>query len=252
MTAWRLYLNVGNSSAQIGVWADGRWQRVVHVPADDPETALGNLALPKDTLEATAACFSRPQPERWLAAVENVFGWRPPVLGRDFAAKISTCYTDPRQLGPDRAANVLAAVAAGDAPCIILDGGTCLTADLVDANGLHLGGAIAPGLPAARAGILAAAPHLEPSLPLLPPRPVPAGAGVDTGENLALGLVLALAGTAQALVDHLQQMTESPAQVILTGGDAGLLAERLKGPAEVRSELTLDGLRLAHEATGGP
>jgi len=120
---------VGNSSAQLGVWSEGRWQQVLRAAVDNPEAALRSLALPREGLEGTAACFSRPEPEPWLAAVKAVFGQRPPVLGQDFLAPIHTHYRDPRQLGADRAANVLAAVNAGEAPCIILDAGTCLTAD---------------------------------------------------------------------------------------------------------------------------
>jgi pantothenate kinase type III len=36
--------------------------------------------------------------------------------------------------------------------------------------------------------------------------------------------------------------------VVLTGGDAPLLAERLGIPAEIRLDLTLQGIRLAVEA----
>ncbi len=216
------------------------------------EAVLRLPNLPAEDPDVVAACFSRPDREPWLVTVEARLGLRPLVLGQDFAAPIQTCYRDPRQLGADRAANVLAAVAAGEHPCLILDAGTCLTADLVGADGVHLGGAIAPGLPAARAGILAGAPHLAPHLPPAQGISAPAGAGVDTAENLALGLESALVGTAQALVDHLQQMTESPAEVILTGGDARLLEDRLRGPAQLRLELTLEGLRLAYEATTLP
>jgi len=89
-------------------------------------------------------------------------------------------------------------------------------------------------------------------MPGLPLPLIRAGSGLDTHENLALGLVLALAGTAQALVGHLQQMTESPCRLYLPAATPSYWPSAWRGPAEVRPELTLDGLRLAHEATSGP
>ena len=79
-----------------------------------------------------------------------------------------------------------------------------------------------------------------------------AALGLDTRENLALGLTAALLGTAETLVRRLRQMTNPPAQVILTGGDAVFLAEGLDLDARVQPELTLEGLRLAHERAGCP
>jgi type III pantothenate kinase len=252
VNAWRLYLNVGNTSAQIGLWSGDRWLCTLREPAGSPLTALWALAadlrLAPAALESVAACVSAADATLWEAAAEAILGRRLEILGRDFFGALETRYRDPRQLGADRVANLVAARAAGYAPCLILDAGTCLTADLLDATGVHQGGAITPGLPAARAGILLAAPHLAPATPALPLEALPAGLGLDTAENLALGLAAALGGTAQALVDRLGQMTESPAQVILTGGDAEFLAAWLPGPTLVRPDLTLDGLRISYES----
>jgi type III pantothenate kinase len=250
--AWRLYLNVGNSSAQMGLWSGDRWLCILREPAGSPLTALWSLAedlrLDPAALESVAACLSTANYTLWEAAAEAILGRSLQIMGRDFRAEVATRYHDPRQLGQDRVANIVAARAAGYAPCLILDAGTCLTADLLNARGVHLGGAIAPGLPAALEGVLAMAPHLAAAAPDLPLETIPTEPARDTTLNLALGLAACLTGTAQALVDRLGQMTEPPAQVILTGGDAALLAESLTGPARVETDLTLEGLRAAYEA----
>ena len=250
MSEWRLYLNVGNTSAQLGVWQEGSWLHVSRKPARAALGAMRDLcevlALDREELSTVAACFSTAASGVWEAATEVVLERPVALMGRDFRAEIQTRYHQPEELGQDRVANILAAVAAGYAPCLILDAGTCLTADVVDAEGVHQGGAIAPGLRAGLEGVLAGAPHLAHSVPTLPLEEA-AALGLDTRENLALGLTVALLGTAEALIRRLRQMTNPPAQVILTGGDAPLLAAGLEADAEVRPELTLEGLRLAHE-----
>lgn len=255
MSQARLYLNVGNTSVQMGVWSEDHWRHLTREPA---AAALGSLhefrealALEGEELASVAASFSTATPAVWEAAIEAVLERPVAVLGRDFQPRIETDYYRPEQLGQDRAANVLAAVAEGKAPCLILDAGTCLTADLVDERGVHLGGAIAPGLRAGMEGMLASAPHLSASLPSLPLEQAP-DLGRDTRENLALGLTAALLGTAARLAERLRLMTNPPARVILTGGDATLLAANLQVEAEVWPELTLEGLRRAYEATGSP
>lgn len=252
MSQGRLYVNLGNSSVQWGWWEGEGWTATGRLKAEEPKTvaeevrealtlALAETARPL----GVAGCASRREVDSWRVAFQGVFDQPLLLLGTDFRADLATCYREPKQWGADRAANVLAARQAGLAPCLILDAGTCLTADVVDASGRHLGGAIAAGLPALKAGILERALHLAPFLTeSAEPR---RGWGRDTAENLSLGLWLGLIGTAQALVERYREMTEQAGRVILTGGDADRLAEGLRGAGEVLPLLTLEGVRLAYE-----
>ena len=60
-----------------------------------------------------------------------------PVLGR-----LRIAYANPQHLGVDRFLAMLAAVEAG--PALLVGVGTALTCDLLDGDGLHRGGRIAP------------------------------------------------------------------------------------------------------------
>ena len=253
MSPWRLYLNVGNTRAQWGAWVGEGWALRGYCPTAVPE-AWGDLleatqasGLTREDLTSAAACLSLADPAPWLESAPAALGCPLLVLGRDFSAGVKTRYLDHAEWGPDRAAAALGAIEAGLAPCLILDAGTCLTADLLSPSGEHLGGAIAPGLPALRAGLVAQTPHLADRLPELP-LPEPASdPGLTTHDNLTLGLALALEGTARALVDRWREVTQPRARVILTGGDAAFLAPRLGPGVEVRPYLALEGLRLAHQ-----
>lgn len=259
MSKWNVYLNLGNHSAQWGIWdgekwvAEGRHQQVAPLAVmRQVAEAADAHGLERKDLGSPAACTSAALLSRWCEAVFTALDRPLLVLGIDFQADLDTRYSNPNELGPDRRANLLAAREAGSLPCLILDAGTCLTADVISREGEHLGGAIAPGVPAALVGILARAPHLLPAAPALPLADLPEGPGLNTAENLALGLALGLVGAAEAMISRLQEMTEQPAPVILTGGDALLLEELLSVPVEVQPYLTLEGVRLAHQASAVP
>ena len=54
-------------------------------------------------------------------------------------------YDDPREVGPDRIANAVAAAARYGPPCIVVDFGTSTNFDIVSPEGEYVGGGLAPG-----------------------------------------------------------------------------------------------------------
>jgi type III pantothenate kinase len=254
MSTWNLYLNLGNSSTQWGIWSDEGWLAEGREPGGRPlvvlrqiaDAAAGHELAPAD-LGAVAACSSSSQVGPWVNVCFTLLQQPLLLMGSDFSADYPSDYYRPAQWGLDRKANAWGLRAEGTFPALVLDAGTCLTADVFAADGRHRGGAIAPGLPAARLGLGVATPHLRGDLPELPLVLDEQDPGRDTRENLRLGLLASLGGTAQALVGMFGEMTGDAAQVILTGGDADLLRDLLETPATVRENLTLEGVRLAHQ-----
>jgi type III pantothenate kinase len=192
---------------------------------------------------------SRPDLELWRAAAPAALGRSLLVMGQDIRAEIKTLYHDPEQLGQDRVANVLAVRAGNLYPCLILDAGTCLTADVLDGEGVHLGGAIAAGGPALLRGVLGLAPHLAGFAEQVGELEVPGDWGQTTEENLELGWEMGLWGIADALVERYWHVTDEGGDVILTGGDARCVEALMAAPGVVMPLLTLEGLRLAWEAS---
>src|SRR5690606_11778764 len=130
-----------------------RWR----APAHAPETVLAEVAtlagVPVRAVASTVVAGG-------LTALEAVLadaGVRLEVAGRDLPCPLPLAYADPNELGTDRWLAALAAFAAHGA-AVVVQCGTAITADAVDASGRFLGGAIAPGLRAMAAGLAAAAP----------------------------------------------------------------------------------------------
>ena len=155
-------------------------------------------------------------------------------------------YAEPARLGVDRALAMVGARMHVAGPVLVVGVGTALTVDLVDGEGRHLGGCIAPSPTLMREALHARAPRL----------PAEGGVaelfGTDTGDALAGGC----AGAALGLVDRCREaaarLAGTPPAVIVHGGGAGDILDRL-ADAQHRPPLVMEGLaRLArHGAAAG-
>ncbi len=127
---------------------------------------------------------------------------------------------------------------------VVIDCGSAITVDIVDAAGQHLGGWIMPGMAAARRGLFERAPGLQQCLPEPGPIGMPARA---TGDALARGeLMLALGGIERA-IDAAERSLGQSFGLWLTGGDAARLAAELPRPARLEDHLVLLGLSLTRQ-----
>ncbi|MDH5835374.1 type III pantothenate kinase [Luteimonas kalidii] len=143
-------------------------------------------------------------------------------------------YAAPERLGVDRFLAMLAAHARGGA-WLVAGVGTALTLDLVDADGRHHGGRIAPSPALMREALHGRAAQLPPT-----------GGRYrefadDTGDALASGCL----GAALALVDRSRevaaQLCGGPVPVLLHGGGADALLPYLD-QAVPAPALVLEGL----------
>jgi len=148
-------------------------------------------------------------------------------------------YDPPESMGADRLANTLALGERGKRPAIAVDCGTATTFTVVDAAGVVVGGAIAPGLGTAANALIGNAAQLPP----IPLEHCPDPWGTNTVASLQLGMVEGHVGMIRHLVERFQAGLGGNAEVVLCGGWSGLLAERLSDYAWV-PELTLEGGRV--------
>ncbi len=148
---------------------------------------------------------------------------------------VRVAYADPRKLGVDRFLAIVAAHARTQGAALVCGVGTALTVDLVDRDGRHLGGRIAPSPTLMREVLHARAPQL----------PEHGGRyadfATDTEDALASGCEGAgVALIAQSLEAAQQRLGERPA-LFLHGGGSEALAPHLPNATEVAT-LVLEGL----------
>jgi len=161
---------------------------------------------------------------------------------------VSNAYQAPERLGTDRWANLIAAHAYYPGAAVIIDCGTAITIDALDAAGKHLGGLIVPGMDLMSAALVGNAAGIE----LKEPESQSVSLLGSSTESAIAGGVLY---TAVALVDRVYQDLRAElgnaTEMLLTGGDAGRILPLLDKRPRHDANLVLKGLSVFAEETTG-
>lgn len=260
--SWRLYLDIGNHALKYAVRREGEWIAdgvIPFIPDEELETVVQegpaivtqlNTALTYASLDLQDCagggyCSCNPHVDSLLAALGEALPCALRPLENELREAVQTEYHEPRQLGPDRLANAYAAYRLYGGPCVVIDLGTCITSEVVRADGTLAGGAIAAGRAALMAGILITVPHLEEPLLLTDIPEMTEMMGRSSAECLMVGIALQLAATTERLVAEAAGVLQvADLTAVMTGGDADLVEPLLDLPVLRNERLTLEGLRL--------
>lgn len=183
--------------------------------------------------------------QRWNArhgAVELHF-----VKPVAFAYGVQNAYAFPERLGADRWVNLIAARHHAALPACIVDCGTALTVDVLDREGVHRGGMIAPGLELMRNALLVRAAGIDES-----GKQYEGLLADNTGAAIQSGTLQALVGLIERAVRILRQEMGAEFSLLLTGGDGEMLASQLSYPAEYVPDLVLKGLAVIAQSSNLP
>ena len=165
------------------------------------------------------------------------------VVGPGTRTGIPIRYDDPREVGPDRIVNAVAAKERYGAPVIVVDFGTSTNFDVVSPQGEYVGGVLAPGIEISMEALFARAARLVKVDYAAPPSVI----GKTTVGGLQSGLVYGFAGQVDGIVGRIRGELGIDARAVATGGLADLVAPHTQVIERVDPFLTLDGLRMVWE-----
>lgn len=181
--------------------------------------------------------------------LRRFFGETMLALQHNVPAGIGIRYPKPETIGADRLANAVALAHLHGTPGIVIDFGTAVTFDIVDADSCYVGGVIAPGL-------RLMTDYLHERTALLPQvelREPDSAIGKSTVGAILAGAAIGYRGMVRGILEALRRELGNPPtlRVIATGGDAAWIASGLPEIEAVDEDLTLEGLRLVGNLNAG-
>lgn len=237
----KLLLDAGNTLIKWALLdADASWVAHGAVPTEAPES-LAVLAqhspLPRSVLGTNVAGADVGR------RIENVLAALPrPTWVRSEArcCGVVNRYDRPGQLGADRWAALIGVRALRQEASLVVTAGTATTVDLLDADGVFLGGLILPGarlMHGALAGNTAQLDLAEGACVAMPR---------NTADAITSGCLLAQAGAIERMFEQFAGQTG--ARCVLAGGGADPLAGLLRIPLLRVNNLVLRGLAVIARA----
>jgi len=159
-------------------------------------------------------------------------------LSKKTKLPIQNAYETKNTLGSDRLA---CAVAAYDVfpneNVLVLQLGTCLTADFITKEGVYLGGSISPGMNMR----FQALHHFSAKLPLIEHQNIRSVVGKSTKKSILSGVFYGLVAECNYLIDYYKENYGS-IRVILTGGDAKKFKHTIKNKTVALDGFVIFGL----------
>lgn len=241
-----LLFDIGNTNTHVGLADDKRIVRHTDIPTRDfvAGRAAEKLSafVGKRVPHAAAICSVVPRATpRVQSAIWKLWRVRALELSPKTLRGVGIDYPKPSSIGPDRLANAVAARHHFGAPSVVVDFGTAVTFDVVDARGNYVGGVIAPGL-AAMTDYLHERTALLPRIKI---REVKSPIGKSTEHAMLVGAVHGYRGLVRELIGELRrELGAKRLPVVATGGYAKLIASKLPDISACEPNLTLEGLRL--------
>ena len=249
-----LLFDIGNTHTHVGLADDRVVVKQFNVPTRDWSSGKAKSAVAKfvgsKKITGAALCSVVPRATPFVQkAVAALWKLEVLQLSPKTLHGVGIDYPRPESIGPDRLANAVAAKFHFGAPVVVVDFGTAVTFDVVNACGDYVGGIIAPGL-AAMTDYLHEKTALLPKIKI---REVRSAIGTSTEQAMLIGAVHGYRGLVRELIRELKrELHVKKLPVIATGGYAKLIAARLPEISEVRADLTLEGLRLTLLAVKAP
>lgn len=242
-SAW--IIDIGNTRVKLAEFNSGKLLRLsFDEEAEQIATETRTLQQWPDAVLMAASGEVSAFWHQWKSA------WEASALNRDLFFELDSTHSFPidiayvsrHSLGLDRLANAVAAhFIDSKSPWLIIDVGTCITADLLE-NESFQGGAISPGIELRLRAMYAGTAHL----------PFPQNwrercveglslhVGVDTESSLLAG---AVGGVQSELTERINAFSEKfkNIRVALTGGDANYLELHDAFPIFADPNLTVTG-----------
>ena len=249
-----LAIDIGNTNIKLGIFDGNKlkatWNLAtgIHRTPDEYGGALLSLMerqnfSPSKVTGVTLCGVVPPLLYTFEELCRKYLNAKPLVVEAGVKTGMSIRLDNPREVGPDRVVNAVAAQNLYGKPVIVIDLGTATTFDVVSREGDYLGGVIAPGIGISSEALFTRTAML-PRIELIRPKQV---IGKNTISAMQSGIIFGYIDLIEGMIRRIEEQLGGTARVVATGGQAYPLAYEVPTIDIVNPDLTLIGLRLIYE-----
>lgn len=250
-----LAIDVGNTNITFGVFAGKRLMTTFRMMAKTPRTSdeygIGirellreNRVEPSKINGSIIASVVPNVMHSLTGAIRRYLQIEPLVVSAGIRTGIRITAENPKEIGPDRIVDVVAAYEKYGGPVLVLDFGTATTYDLVTEDGRFGVGITAPGIRISAKALWEDTAKL-PEIEIKKPDSILAR---ETVSSMQAGLVYGQIGQTEYIIRQVKKETDyENLKVVATGGLGRIIADETDAIDVYDSSLTLDGLRILYE-----
>ncbi|HCC71464.1 MAG TPA: pantothenate kinase [Bacteroidales bacterium] len=230
-----LAIDIGNSSCKAGVYNLGKKEYITY--SCDPDHSFVESIISRYPVKKAILSTVRDGDPMFLDILER-WNISTLLLSHKTTLPFNLLYETPETLGTDR----LAAVAAAHnmfvkSNVLVIDAGTAVTYDLLDACSNYIGGNISPGLQMR----FRALNEFTGRLPMVSKGDSFGNLGVNTVGAIRSGVQTGLIFEINDYIRNLKKRYKG-LKIIITGGDAEFLLNKLESKCVLNTDLVVDGL----------
>lgn len=236
LTKWRLKSSNTNKIVDRGaIWTRARWENSQEIPdfKQFKVIRISNVGG-KDIIGVVERLAKRYRVPVHVARSTSKF------------AGVRNGYDEPEKLGVDRWLGILAAYHALGG-CYAIDCGSAITLDVIKPDGGHLGGYISPGIRLMRESLKLGTSNIlvdvsaETSSLINP--------GTNTKDAVSHGIYLSTLGHIKMVLDNSAKIFQADLPLVLTGGDAELIAKGFDRKVYIWPDMVYAGLEIMFPVT---
>lgn len=250
-----LVVDIGNTNIVVGVYQNdeiiGSWRMVTRSEKTSDEYGIFILNLLKyndiDYRKIKSVIVSSVVPNlihSFENAMRKYFNVNPIFVGPGIKTGITISTDNPRDVGADRIADIVAAYQLYGGPLIVIDFGTATTYDVVSEKGEFKYGITSPGMQICADALWTRTAQL-PSIEIKKPDSILAK---NTITSMQAGLVYGYIGQVEYIIKKIkEEMNNEDMKVIATGGLGRMMSDETNSIDIYDSQLLLKGLKIIHD-----
>lgn len=250
-----LVIDIGNTNITLGIFKEttllGTFRLTTKIArtSDEYGILLRELIATRgvDYTELEAVIISSVVPNIMHSFKNGIIKYlhlTPIIVGVGIKTGIKIATANPKEVGPDRIVDLVAAYDTYGGPVIVIDFGTATTYDLILEDGSFTAGITSPGIRICANALwtdTAALPEIEIKRPA-------SILAKDTISSMQAGLVYGYIGQTEYIIERIKQEAGFDAiTVVATGGLGKIIADATDKISHYDPNLTLNGLRIIYE-----